>query len=52
MRTQASMLGYHELMFPLAQTLRNIITHQAAVGICRVVLQAPHESRRKIQLLR
>eukprot|EP00434_Breviolum_minutum_P021918 symbB.v1.2.019347.t1/scaffold1578.1/size215304/8 len=22
------MLGYHELMFPLAQTLRNIITHQ------------------------
>lgn len=25
---QASMLGYHELMFPLAQTLRNIITHQ------------------------
>eukprot|EP00913_Durusdinium_trenchii_P032505 g30431.t1 len=24
----ASMLGYHELMFPLAQTLRNIITHQ------------------------
>jgi len=25
---EASMLGYHELMFPLAQTLRNIITHQ------------------------
>lgn len=25
---EASFLGYHELMFPLAQTLRNIITHQ------------------------
>eukprot|EP00931_Biecheleriopsis_adriatica_P115448 TRINITY_DN91232_c0_g1_i1.p1 TRINITY_DN91232_c0_g1~~TRINITY_DN91232_c0_g1_i1.p1 ORF type:complete len:1254 (-),score=243.44 TRINITY_DN91232_c0_g1_i1:54-3791(-) len=25
---EASMLGYHELMFPLGQTLRNIITHQ------------------------
>lgn len=25
---EASTLGYHELMFPLAQTLRNIITHQ------------------------
>lgn len=25
---EASQLGYHELMFPLAQTLRNIITHQ------------------------
>lgn len=25
---EASALGYHELMFPLAQTLRNIITHQ------------------------
>ncbi|CAE8609106.1 unnamed protein product, partial [Polarella glacialis] len=25
---EASMMGLHELMFPLAQTLRNIITHQ------------------------
>jgi len=25
---EASYLGYHDLMFPLAQTLRNIITHQ------------------------
>lgn len=25
---EATMLGFHELMFPLAQTLRNIITHQ------------------------
>jgi len=25
---EAAFLGYHELMFPLAQTLRNIITHQ------------------------
>mmetsp|Transcript_83429 Transcript_83429/g.131776 ORF Transcript_83429/g.131776 Transcript_83429/m.131776 type:complete len:1252 (+) Transcript_83429:88-3843(+) len=25
---EASSLGYHELMFPLAQTLRNIISHQ------------------------
>jgi len=26
---EANSLGYHELMFPLAQTLRNIVTHQS-----------------------